>query len=454
MRSIDSALLARILAKIQTQQANNRPRMRIQAVRPRTALASNAFLSETIVATASATDVSVAARKRGTDLEMIYCAYVAGGTLTIKSAVPAIPSSLMTWSTVETISGVTSASLAFDGDFVRADFSNVDYHTDDLPTLAYITSSGIYCGVLGGPYDLVVAGIFASLDIVRGVADAHKSIDQGMLLFYIQSGLLYYKQRIDGIWSDPIQVTIAPSDLTDVHAMRTFDYRIILQVQTSAGAVHEIVTKMEASGWALTEEILVSNLTATVSRIPVNYTSYQATEAIGVSSLTALVERIAVLVAPEIVSVSNIDDGTGPWDTIVQMVYNGDVNSVTDNLSAYSLTDGIGGSWNPTAITAVDSQTYNLTFPSFDYSDGDMILHYTPGTVSNSAGSAPAQDFEWTATNLSLKGTMTESIAVSGLTATVERIAVTYSSGQMTESIAVSGLTATVERIDASTIIT
>lgn len=276
MRYIDPALRAKLLLAQQTYYQNAEPHIEVIVNRSRTPITYKGFWEEVIV-TAGVTSISTSVAVRKTSRSAADRAYVAyvedNNDLTVKSAAFTYPISNMIWDVEETISGCLCCALDFDGSFVRASRDKVEFRTEETPWLFYVTSTGqLMAGVLGGPYESLVGANVTAVDAVRGVASKYKDIDQGLLVFYVIAGDLYYRDLIDGVWGDQTSVSIAPADLVSVHAERTFDYRIVLQVMDDSGKLYEIFTKMEASGWNGTEyAVKLLSAAASVVRTQINY---------------------------------------------------------------------------------------------------------------------------------------------------------------------------------------
>lgn len=244
------------------------PVVKLEAIREQTPVITPLFWTELLVKTiANVTSTSVAVQYDENGIGKVFVAYVADSTLYIRAAQFSYPISEMIWEDVEEIPGCSQCALDFDGRFTR-NGTIIEFLTDDLPWLFYTTTSGeLKGGILGSPYESLVGANVTAIDAVRGVASKYKDIDQGLLVFYVIAGNLYYRDLIAGVWGDQTSVSIAPADIVSVRAERTFDYRIVLQVTDTSGALHEIFTKMEASGWNGTDYATKLS-TVTLSIIP------------------------------------------------------------------------------------------------------------------------------------------------------------------------------------------
>lgn len=452
MREIDDSLKQQILAKVQNDAQKNRPRMRILATRPRTALFDANFLSRSIVTpNTTITDSSLATRKTGETIERVYVGYISGSVLVVKSAVPKIPSSEMVWDLETTIQGCKAVALAFDGQYLQGEFKKVDFLTAATPWLFYLTTSGdLYAGLLGATYERLVQNVTA-MDAVKGVTDRYVTIDQGLLLFYIIAGLVYYKQFVNGVWSDPIQVTMAPSNAVDVHVSRVFDYRIVLQIRTTAGDLYEVFTKMESSSWNGTEYLRLMAAQVVLQVIPIAYTNTENRETITLEA-TATIDNILLAIPAEMQSAINIDNGSGDFTKKVQITWNQIADNVAANLASFELSDSSGQTLKPTGITHDGNLTSVLTFTSIAYSNGHFTLTYTPGTISNVVGPTPQHSVDFDGVSLPKVGQSREYLAVTA-SAVVSNILIAFPNYQAgVEYLSLSSVSAVVSRINTGDI--
>lgn len=379
MRIIDPTLKERMQLAHMTVANNAQPRMEIEAVRPRTPIFHQRFWQEAIVtAGVTATSTSVAVqRSSGRWGQRVYVAYVAGGTLTVKAADLLFPVENLAWSTILTIPNCTGCALEHDGVYEYGDFERIEFHTRDL-WLFYTTAAGeLMGGILGGTYDNIANSV-TSFDAIRGIASVYGDIDQGMIVFYTVSGSVYYKQFVSGAWENQQAVSIAPATTVEVKANRSFDWRIVLHVKDNAGALYEIFTKMEASGWNGTEFISVG-ISSEISVIAVAYTDAQTNDAISIE-VAALTMRLWAL-PPVIASITNIDDGNGNYGIKVRMTFDELILSVVGNETAFTITDEDDVVWNSTAIEQAGDKTIEVAFQDWNNAVGDVSVAYTPGTL-------------------------------------------------------------------------
>jgi len=393
MRYIDPTLKERILSAQQTLYNNANPSMEVIAVRARTPITRKELWQELII-TESATAIctSVAIKKTGRTPERVYATYVdSSGVLTVKSAVVRLPIRLMTWTVELTIPGCVACAIEFNGEFVKLKNYQKEYWTDDIPWLFYITTGGaLMAGILGGPYESLAGSNVSAIDVVHGVRSIYGDIDQGMVAFYIMSGSLYYNQYVDGEWVGQQSISIAPTICTQVHAERTFDWRIIVQVRDDAGKLFEIFSKQAISGHTNIESI-TAHAAMSVDVFEITYYDTKSSD----EQITALADmEVTVLwgISPVMISAWNINNGSGDYGYKVRLVFDHDVANVAGNDTSFLLTDSESRFFNSTAVSQISSTELEIEFQNFNNAKGNITLAYTPGTMVGEAGQTVDSD--------------------------------------------------------------
>jgi hypothetical protein len=383
MRYIDETIRARLLQAQKTLYNNANPSMDIFAVRPETPIRDERLWQEVIVTPGvTATNTSVAVRKTSSrSADRAYVGYVASGTLVVKTAAMTYPVSQMNWTIVETIPNCLDVALEFDGSFVYGRNGKVEYRTDTLPKLFYTTASGqLMYGTLGGTYESIIGANVDNFDAIRGVASRFKTEDQGMIVFFVIGGILYYIQCIDGIWQSQETVTVAPANIVDVRAERTWDYRIVLQVTDASGKLYEIFTKMASSGWNDTHYISTNIASMNVHVHEINFYDRQAdTDYISASLLMILADLYTE--SPVFYQVHNIEDA-GDWGKKIWLRFDERVWNTTGNEEYFTLVDALGVTWYGQVITGAGTHELIIEFTNFNNAMNPVTLYYTPGTAT------------------------------------------------------------------------
>lgn len=379
MRDIDAALKSRILNARQTPANNANPAMEVIVTRPRTPISDKRYWQETIITEdQTATTTSVAVRKTGKNPDKIYAAYISGGNLTVKAANVASPITNMLWQVEQYIPGCISCAVEFDGRFVRRK-QRIEYVTESIPWLFYVTSAGaLYGGKLGEDATILAASGVSSIDVVRGIRSTYGDVDQGLIVFYCYGGTIYYRSLVNGTWTGQLQVTAAPANVVAIKVERLFDYRICIQATDSAGALWEIFSKMEASGWN-GNEFLSVGLRQTVTQLPITYYECKCSTDNITVGITQTVNHLYAL-SPVMVSANNIDDGAGNFGRVVEVTWDERIFGELVNVSRFVLTDEFGGEWGAQSLTKI-GKVLTITFADFNNAIGPVTLSYLPGTL-------------------------------------------------------------------------
>ena len=396
MREIETELLARVLQNVQSVQNENAPSVEIIVSRANTPILRPEYWQESIVTEdATATCTSVAVKKIGRKITDVYVSYVADGTLTVKRAKFLLPVTRMVWNTVETVEGAVECAIEFDGTFRRID-RDIEYRTEDVPWIFYTTTAGMlmYGHVGDETFDTLIASNVGAIDVVKGVEGQYGEISQGLIVFYIVSGGVFYRQLIDGEWQGQESVSIAPINAVSVKAERLFDFRIVLHVTDTTGALWEVISKMEASGWNGIENIAVTlsqknSVTAIVYPIGCGYEFLPA--AISQDN------KILYAFSPVMITAENINNGEGNYGYKVRVTFD---ERIFDPMCGFILTDEASGAWSCSSAIKISDKVLELTFGNFNNADGDCTVTYTPGTIMGDVVPLEAGAVVFSPTNL------------------------------------------------------
>lgn len=412
MRYIDETIRARLLQAQKTLYNNANPSMDIIAVRPQTPITNKDLWQEVIVTPGiTATNTSVAIRRRitGRQAERAYVAYISGGVLTVKYADMTYPVSQMTWITVETIPNCIACAVEFDGSFVSTRDRKVEYLTDTLPWLFFVTSTGeLKAGILGSEYETLAGANVTEIDAVRGVASRYKDEDQGLIIFYVISGVIYYRQHIAGIWEDASTVSIAPENIVSIKAERTFDWRIVLQATDVSGALHEIFSRMVISGW--TEHGLIRPIGATLEAYStvINYMDDKTDQWLTIPDITHESWNMSIY-SPVLIGAANIatstEDPENPGqyydDYGYRVVFEFDqiIRNAADYPADFKLIDDYSMTWYGQSAT-VNGRFVTVTFANFNNAGNPITAIALAGNLSNGYVLLTQTSFEFSASGL------------------------------------------------------
>jgi hypothetical protein len=377
VREIETELLTRILKNVQSVQNENAPSVEIIVSRANTPILRPEYWQESVVtADTTATCTSVAVKKTGRKITDVYVSYVAGGVLTIKKAAFLLPITRMVWETVDTVDGAVECAIEFDGTFRKIE-RNVEFRTGDTPCLFYTTSAGaLMYGLVGAEtYEPLVASGVSNLDAVMGVESRYGEISQGLICFYIIAGAVYYRQLIDGVWQGQETVAIAPVNAVSVKAERLFDYRIVLHVTDNTGALYEVFSKMEASGWN-SQDFICAAIGVVSSSISINYPDRY--ESIRISAAVETISASLYALSPIMISAVNIDDGFGDYGYKVLVTFD---ERIYDVDTGFAMTDTASGAWPSLSVVKISDTVVEVTFANFNNATGDCTVVYTPGEM-------------------------------------------------------------------------
>lgn len=347
-----------------------------------------------------------------------YVAYVTTAyRLIVKSATIIEPLSDMVWTQVASIANCKACALEFEGQFLLDDADHVQFWTEEKPWLFYLTTSGqLKAGVVGSAYQALVSSGVADLDAVRGVTSRYRDVDQGLMVFYLIDGDIYYQQRTAGVWGTqqamPLTLETGYRPVR-IKAHRTFDWRIALQVMDQAGKIYEIFTRAYTSGWSGVENVSTV-LDIKVSTTEIGYYYIPSTDntfKVPLPDSEYMRENVSAMLDMKIVTlwgidtqirqIENIDDGSGNWGYVLRIIWEHPISSVQGNELKFILIDNNGTQWGCTQLTVISPIETIATFQNFNNAINPIRLTYEPGTMLGEAGQAvQAKDVSFTAVNL------------------------------------------------------
>jgi hypothetical protein len=403
MRDINSELLTRLKKDFQTSYANADPRAVVWISRPTTALINNDFLEKQEILTGTAiTDVSVAVCHPVIyrPVAKIYVGYVDNGTAHVKAAIAKTSMSAHAWIDAGFSETASAIALEFDGTMPKDRRGRVEFVTEELPWVFWINGGALYGKVLGDTEAVQLAAANAT-DVfsVRGMWSEVGGFDFGLVVFYILSGTIYYRQLIDGVWTDAEAIGFGPSaTFVSIAAMRTWDYRICLQAQDDTGVLYELFTQYMGVAKQNVEHIEVKDVSAAGGMVHVDYTDTAEVEHIEVSNISVDSDLLSTIPAVP-TSCQNIDDGTGNWGVTIIVTF---THRLSELSAGFYIQDANSITYAATAsIIEDDGRTITFTVVDFNAAEGQTCTFcYTPGATISEAVDLEAFSFEFTPTNL------------------------------------------------------
>ena len=415
-RSIDAATLSAAKATVQCPAEGNAPRLSLWISRPVTQLVDSHFLETLDLAgLGEVGDCSIAVKhtRFGRAADAIYIAYVVGGVSNADGGLARVCASpyreAMARHTFADCGFSRSASrvaIAFDGTMPKRVSNTYEFITESAPWVFWISQAALYAQRLGTDTTVTLAESNCTyVSAVRAMWSEVDGFDFGLCCFFIINGSLYYRQRIGGVWYDAEVVPLASLPTlasgvtwTEVAASRTWDYRVVLQLKASDGALYEVFTQFGGLGSKGAEHIEVRDVRAKGQLTALNYRTGAESEHISVAGVTASGALIYALSSKPLAA-ANADDGTGNWGVRVGVTMDYPITGASGNAAAFAMSDGS----KSYACTAAESSgtALTLSFADFNAAAGkNLTLTYTPGTVQSPATAMEAWTITFTPTNL------------------------------------------------------
>ena len=399
MRSIPSDIASKLAMKKQTAANGADPSASIWIGRPTTPLTTDVFLEKQAVLTAtSITDSAVAVchPRQGAANTKINIAYIASGVAHVVTAATKTKMSNHIWVDSGFSENASAISIAYDGTMPKNDQGKVEFVTESQPWVFWVDSGVLYARKMGTTDTITLAQANCTdVSAIRAMWSEVGGFDFGLVVFFILSGTIYYRQYIDGVWMDAETVTFGPSSVTwtSIAAFRTWDYRVGIQGKTSDNVLYELFTQFMGVGKQNVEHLEITSVNADGNIIPVDYHDTAENEHINISGIAATGTLIYGL-SSKPVSAENVDDGNGNYGLTVKVTLDYPVTGVADNAAAFTITDSGGGSYACTAAT-VTGKIVTLMCVDFNAAyEKTLTVTYTPGTVQSPAAAMEA----WTIT--------------------------------------------------------
>lgn len=391
MRIIPSILSSRLKSNIQTRASKSDPSASLWVGRPNTVLVDDAFLERQTVKTASIEDASIAVchpkiKKANTK---IYMAYISDGTAKVVSANSKYAMAQHSWTDEGFSQTATAVSIAFDGTMPMTDRGDVEFVTEEIPWVFWVNDGMLFAQKLGGEVITLAESNCVDVSVIRAAWSQASSFDFGLVAFFILGSSLYYRQLINGEWTDAELVSFGPSGVywAEVSAFRTWDYRVGVQLKSTDGDIYELFTQFMGIATRNVEHVSVANMSKQVDITRVYYTdSTSASEHVEVANLNTPLVYLGIyeLGVPSLLEVYNIDDGSGNWGKQVVFVFDKELenDSVQASIGSFYFIDEESKWYFPSSIEMDRTgRRATLTFVDINNASGECIAYYEPGTV-------------------------------------------------------------------------
>ena len=415
MKYIDPTLKARIEKANQTLYENANPSMIASISRRSIPLTNKVFLERTKISDyTNVSGVSIAVRRPNINrqADRIYAAFCDDGVGKIFYADYKAAISSHIWFSEDIIPDAVDISIVFDGKMVKTvPYNKVELETSDsVPWVFWIDSEGILYGKkLHDETSLITLGNGVAVSSILGFCNKKfVSLSQGLIIFFVNNGSVFYRQYINGVWENPQQIEELPEGLTivDAYARRTKDYRIVVQCLSIDGTLYEVFTNLDSMGLGLGYEYLTGSITElSIDVYPITHYDTFNTDTLSVG-LSDLSIKYMWGLSPVCQSASNPDAYS------IVLTFDHDLLNVTGQQAGFTVVDT-----NDTvfAVTSTahgeDNRTLILTVNDFNNASGNMTVLYssTTGTIYGEAGSeVPLNNFSVSFTPVGLVPTATE----------------------------------------------
>lgn len=405
MRSIPSYMLERLNKYVQTRSNASAPSTRMWIGRPSTVLVNDQFLERQTVFTGAVRDVSIAVchpREMRSNTR-ICVGYISGGTAKVVETKHKTSMDDHVWIDAGFNEAATAIAVAYDGSMPKADNGNVEFVTEQTPWVFWVDDSVLYGRKLYSDESVVILAETNCTDVsaVRAMHSTVGSFDFGLVIFFILNGQLFYRQLINGEWTDAETVGFGPSGVTwkEIAAFRTWDYRIGVQAKATSGDIYELFTQFMGIGKQNVEHIQI-DVEPKVKHVTIDYADTKDDEYIETAVSISGMRTYGLSSVP--ISVRNVNDGTGNYGTTILIELDYPVTNVEGNSANFFLKDGNDATYVCYDCRgSSDGKTLILTFMDFNLAEGSTLtIDYVPGTIMSPAVTMGAFTFTFVPENL------------------------------------------------------
>lgn len=408
MRTVPKDIADKLIKNIQTKGTSANPSTVAWISRPTTALTDDTFLEKQTVLDGTFTDVSIAVCHPyfGAINTKLNLAYITNGKANVMVAIHRTSMAAHEWYETGFSEDASAVALAFDGTMPKNTSGKYEFVTETQPWVFWVSSGVLYAQKIDGEsrYTLAEANC-TDVTAVRAMWSDVPGFDFGLCVFFILSGAIYYRQFIDGVWTDAEQIPTSALPLgqtwTQISASRTWDYRVALQVVNNAGAMYEAFTQFGGIGSKGAEHLELKKTDSFGELINVTYTNLTPEEErVEVSRVTVGAPYgglyslgVPTMMHAENIAVEAINPETQEpyFDYGKQIRVQFDIHLKASDVlvqpNAFSLIDSLGTNFLVGASTLdEDGLTVILDFGSFNNAVGSVVVAYTAGTITSMAG--------------------------------------------------------------------
>lgn len=288
------------------------------------------------------------------------------------------------WTEILTLPDAVDLSLAYLGKFTPFKKGTEFYTTDKYPWVFWIDSNkDLYAQYWDDVSTKIILGANAtSCSATMGINSVQGEWGYGLIVAWTTvAGTVFYSQLDAGVWGDAITVTQAPAGAVEVVISRVADVRMVFLVKDSTGAVTAVFFRSIAISLSNYEQLEVSHVKVTAGTTPITFHNISpAAERVEISEVIPTGTILSIL-APEVISVTNIDDGAGNFGRFVLVGFKEPVYGFE---SGFTLTDSLNTSYILFGVIRHENSlnTLLLEFQDFNNAIGNCTITYTPGTLA------------------------------------------------------------------------
>lgn len=391
MRGLSASLTKKLASHVQAGDSAINANVWIS--RPTTQLVDDVFLEKQKIpfgTNVTKTSIAVCHPYLMRDATDIYVGYISGGTAKVAKAMYNHRMANHEWVDAGFSEAADDISLCFDGTMPKDTKGMLEFKTDEKPWVFWISGATLYCRKLGTLTNIVLAeSNCTAVSAVRATWSEVDKFNFGLVVFFILSGNIYYRQLIDGEWTDAELVSFGPTGVTwqDVSASRTWDFRIAVQAKASDGSIYELFTQYMGIGTRSAEHFQINGGSFKGNTTSVDYHTFEhRAEHIELARLynAAPYGGSYEIGVPSFVDVYNEDDGTGNWGKKVIFVFDKELNpdTVQASIACFYIADTWGVRYYPSSIT-MDRTGRKATLHFIDINNAfeECEAHYVPGSV-------------------------------------------------------------------------
>lgn len=220
------------------------------------------------------------------------------------------------WVDVYTVGPATDCEIAFDGRWHRDSQYHWQLVTQGEPWLFYVRSGRLYTRHWDkDPY--VLAEGVSKIAAIRGWKNVYLwNHDQGIIVAYIKSGKVYYRNYCQqppdqpALWETETEVVQLPSPAQNIALFRTNDYRVGFLCESN-GQIYWALTERNWATMAIEPHFVSAGITdVTVDVIPIGLTDLYTKDSNITSTITDVEVNFCPTQEPKVVGATTDEEST------------------------------------------------------------------------------------------------------------------------------------------------